>query len=52
MERRRFLEATGLALAAAAWPRAAGAARPRRRPNVVLVVTDDQHLDSFGFLRH
>jgi len=28
----------------------AAQARPRRRPNVLFIITDDQHLDTFGFL--
>ncbi len=44
------LGAAGAVLAGPALERAAEGA-PRRRPNVVLIVTDDQRLDHFGFLR-
>jgi hypothetical protein len=28
------------------------AASPGRRPNVLFIITDDQSLDSFGFIKH
>jgi len=40
--------ATASAFAPFATPAAAG---PARRPNIVLIVTDDQRLDHFGFIR-
>jgi len=52
VDRRTFLKSLGLAAAAGAARSAIGAAAPRKRkPNIVFIITDDQALDSFGFLR-
>ena len=50
MNRREFLKACGCAATTAA-PSVLGAVGERRRPNVIFIITDDQSLDSFGFLR-
>ena len=51
MNRREFLKTCGCA-AATALRGAACLAGRRRQPNVIFIITDDQSLDSFGFLRH
>ncbi|MHC4517061.1 MAG: sulfatase family protein [Planctomycetota bacterium] len=51
MNRREFLRTCGSA-AAALSPLALCLAEDRRRPNVIFIITDDQNLDSFAFLRH
>ena len=51
--RRRFLAAAaGGAAGLALGPLGNGATGKPRRPNVVFILTDDQRLDAFGFLRH
>jgi len=51
LNRRRFLEATGIAAASLAARGAARAAEaPRRRPNVVFLFTDDQREDTVAAL--
>ena len=51
MNRREFLKACGCAVATAL-PGVPCPAGRRRPPNVIFIITDDQSLDSFGFLRH
>ena len=52
IHRRTFLKSLGLtALAGAARHATAAAAPARRKPNIVFIITDDQPLDAFGFLR-
>ncbi len=54
MGRREFLETTVLtAVGSVLAPptRLFAAAPPRRKPNVLFIITDDQKLDAFGFLR-
>jgi len=50
--RRDFLRAMGLGAASLALPSCAGLLAAEKRPNVVFIITDDQRLDTFGFLRH
>ncbi|MHC4564788.1 MAG: sulfatase family protein [Planctomycetota bacterium] len=60
ISRRRFLRAASLAPLASLLPCRVGSAskqgqppeRSRRRPNVVFIITDDQKLESFGFIRN
>jgi len=52
--RREFLRTMGVAAVGGLIPSHAGIAQKtgagRRRPNIVFIITDDQHLSSFGFL--
>jgi len=52
MDRRRFLKLAAGASAAVAMGRhyPAAAAKPKRPPNVVLIISDDQHWSDFGFM--
>jgi len=51
VRRRDFLKVCGLGAAAGCVRAAAGAGpRPKRKCNVVFIITDDQHVNTFGFL--
>lgn len=50
MNRRAFLAAMGVGAAACAFPRRTGAESPRRRPNILFLLTDDQSHEMIGAL--
>ena len=51
ISRRAFLSKAGLTVVGLALRGAAAGTKPQRRPNVLFIITDDQELDSFGFIR-